>query len=179
MSDLLQRIATLEETVRRLSLRAQHTIKNGRQVEASNETGVVQGIRLKHNSRDTRDVASLQMYGFASAPIAGADHVTVQIAGDSSNGFIIASNDQRFRPQNLNPGASQMHDMNGDYMMLDNLNVTIFTAGTVTVMAPTVHFTGNVVVDGDVKAGAVSLRTHNHGGVQGGTGTTSIPIGGP
>jgi phage gp45-like len=56
--------------------------------------------------------------------------------------------------------------------------INIKAGGTVIVDAPTAHFTGNVNVDGDVRAGTVSLRTHVHSGVMTGPGTSGPPVGG-
>lgn len=50
--------------------------------------------------------------------------------------------------------------------------VTIVSPGTVTVQAPTAHFTGDVTAAGDVTAGTISLRNHRHGGVETGGGTS-------
>jgi hypothetical protein len=47
------------------------------------------------------------------------------------------------------------------------------TAGTVT---GDVHVTGTVTGDTDVKTGAISLKTHKHGGVTTGSGQTGAPV---
>lgn len=43
-------------------------------------------------------------------------------------------------------------------------------------VAPAVSITSTVTVSGDVTAGGISLKTHKHGGVQGGAGQTSTPV---
>lgn len=43
-------------------------------------------------------------------------------------------------------------------------------------VAPAVSITSTVTVSGDVTAGGISLKTHKHGGVQGGGSQTSTPI---
>lgn len=43
-------------------------------------------------------------------------------------------------------------------------------------VAPAVSITSTVTVSGDVTAGGISLKTHKHGGVQGGSGQTSTPV---
>jgi len=52
----------------------------------------------------------------------------------------------------------------------DGVTITADTAidGKLTV-------TGNVEADGDVKAGAISLKAHKHGGVSAGTAQTAVP----
>jgi hypothetical protein len=60
-------------------------------------------------------------------------------------------------------------------------NVTVKGAESVTFDAPTTHCTGDLTVagdvlaDGDVKAGDISLNSHKHGGVQGGAAKTNGP----
>lgn len=68
------------------------------------------------------------------------------------------------------------------------LSVTLAAGGTAAIVAPggvtitgDVSITGNVAVTGkvtatdDVKAGAISLKTHKHGGVQGGGAVSGVP----
>lgn len=43
-------------------------------------------------------------------------------------------------------------------------------------VAPAVSITSTVTVSGDVTAGGISLKTHRHGGVSGGSGQTSTPV---
>jgi phage baseplate assembly protein V len=43
-------------------------------------------------------------------------------------------------------------------------------------VAPAVNITSTVTVSNDVVAGGISLKTHKHGGVQGGSGQTSTPV---
>jgi phage baseplate assembly protein gpV len=43
-------------------------------------------------------------------------------------------------------------------------------------VAPAVSITSTVTVSGDVNAGGISLKTHKHGGVQGGGSQTSTPV---
>lgn len=43
-------------------------------------------------------------------------------------------------------------------------------------VAPAVSITSTVTVSGDVTAGGISLKTHRHGGVQGGSSQTSTPV---
>lgn len=50
-------------------------------------------------------------------------------------------------------------------------------AGTqIQMVAPSVAITSTVTVTGDVTAGGISLKTHRHGGVQGGSSQTSTPV---
>jgi len=47
---------------------------------------------------------------------------------------------------------------------------------TMTIAGGKITLNGDIEVTGDVKAGAISLRTHKHGGVAAGGGQTGIPV---
>lgn len=168
MTDILGRIQALEQTVRTLAVRMQHAVKPTRQVETSSQDKTIAGAKMKSNSRELRELVIMQNYGFASATLPGCDHVTVQIAGDSSNGFSIATNDQNFRPKNMTGGSVMVYDNSGNSILLANGQITITAPTGITIQTPTTHYTGNVTVDGDVTAGTVSLRHHTHGGIKSG-----------
>jgi hypothetical protein len=53
--------------------------------------------------------------------------------------------------------------------------VKITTPGTVEVDAPTVHMTGDLVVDGEATIGGIAFTPHTHGGVQAGAAQTDPP----
>lgn len=56
-------------------------------------------------------------------------------------------------------------------------SVATIEGGTgITLTAPGVTINSTVTVSGDVVAGGISLKTHKHGGVQGGSGQTSTPV---
>lgn len=176
LDDLIQKVQNLEQQVRTLSVRIQHAIKPVRQVEASNEGNTIASAKVKANSRELRDLVIMQTYGFASAPLVGCDHMTIQIAGDSSNGLSIATNDQRYRPQTLTAGAAMVYDNSGNKILLAGGVITITAPNGLIVDTPNAHFLHDINCDGDVKAGTVSLRHHHHSGVQSGGSSTGEPI---
>lgn len=53
---------------------------------------------------------------------------------------------------------------------------TINATTKVELNTPTVHATGDILADGDVKAGSISLKTHKHGDVQAGGSQTGTPV---
>ena len=54
--------------------------------------------------------------------------------------------------------------------------ITLKTAGTVTIDAPTTHLTGILTVDGDATAQGTSVHTHIHSGVTAGPSNTGMPV---
>jgi phage gp45-like len=147
-------------------------VRIGRQTMVSTETGTISTIQLQHNRWEVRDdINHMQLYGYASATLPGTDLVCVNVAGDNSNGFIIASNHQTFRPKNLDPGEVQLYDNTGQLIYISQANDgTIFiTANTaVRITAPTVIVQGDLHVTGSITAGfggsdQVGLQTHKHG----------------
>lgn len=55
-------------------------------------------------------------------------------------------------------------------------NATVTATTQVKIDSPKLKVTGDVEADGDVKAGAISLKTHKHSGVQSGGGQTGTPV---
>lgn len=90
---------------------------------------------------------------------------------DVINGFTVAESDKGcFLITNLNGGTKISVSPDG------SMNVLMPTDTTFT--TPTFTINGNLFVTGDVVAGTnqkISLTTHTHGGVQGGTSNTSTP----
>lgn len=149
--------------------RVQHVIRFGRQTTPAVESGPVQRLQVKHNDFETREIVSLQQYGFASSPLPGSDNVSVNAAGDNSVGVVIATGDQRYRPRGMAGGEVQMHDNAGNILYFQggtlvklvatkdlsvtatggNITVTA-TSGTITLQSPTVHVIGDLRVSGDI-----------------------------
>ena len=85
-----------------------------------------------------------------------------------------------------------------DTRRIRQANIEILAAAGIDLNAPTIHLTGSVIIDGDIQhngsqttsgsitaqsvtgtndvtGGGKSLKSHTHGGVQGGTGNTQPP----
>jgi phage gp45-like len=183
-------------------LRTIHTVKIGKTLIPADESGLVQLVQVQHSPFETRDASSMQLYGFASSPLVGCDHVSVNLAGDNSNGVFIASNDQRFRPTGMASGEVQLYDNAGnslyfkggtlikvvasqDIEIVANGMINITSVGNVNITAPTVQVNGNLDVTGDItdhsSGTSYSLRemrqfdaNHTHTGVQEGGGRTAV-----
>lgn len=100
-----------------------------------------------------------------SPPVAGEQVIVVSPMGDTSMGVITGSVPNNDFPPPSSDGATYQIDMPG--------GVSISVAGgTISITAP-----GNVVVNGDVIADGISLKTHVHSGVQRGGSNTDQPAG--
>jgi phage baseplate assembly protein V len=173
-----------------------HVMRVGKLTAPVNETGVVQQMQIQTSAWEVRDsINSMQLYGFASSPKPGCDVVVLNVAADNSNGNIIATNDQRYRPLNLSSGEVKVYDDSGQAIYLSKTGgvlsvkivggsqVNISCSTSVSITAPTVAITGNLTVSGtiiamgNVTAGTVELQGHHHTNVQGGTGNSGGPVG--
>jgi phage gp45-like len=96
------------------------------------ETGSAQVLQLTHhNTGEQHDgVVSLQMFGFASSPMPGCDHLVVYAEGDRTKGFAVASNDQRVRPKGMAAGESQQYDNAGQRIYLKAGTAIVVNAKT-------------------------------------------------
>ena len=167
-----------------------HMVRPGRTTLVTDETGNIQTVQVQHTAFETRKLNSMQQIGLASALPLGSDTMSINVGGDNSNGVIIASNHQTYRPKNLKPGEIMLYDCQATqqsiYLKSDG-SVTIagfhkvaITCDTeVDITAPTVKITGNLQVTGSVTAGfggsdSVGLQTHQHGDT-GDLATATIP----
>lgn len=97
---------------------------------------------------------------------------TVQLRSDDGQAFIelhpTTHNINTVTPANLTATV-------GGNASVEVTGSATLKAASVTIDTPTAHFTGNVNVDGDVKAGSVSLKNHTHNGVDPGNGNSGTP----
>jgi phage gp45-like len=173
--------------------RVTHMVRPGRLSLASDETGNISKVQVKHNKVEMRDCHHMQMVGFASGLPIGTDILANSIGGDMSSGVIVASNHKTHRPKNLQTGEVCIYDCGATQqsillkadgtIVLTGFHKVVMTADTeIDITAPTVKVTGNLQVTGSIIAGygtgdAVTVQQHRHG-----TGTaaagTSIPTAG-
>jgi phage baseplate assembly protein V len=169
--------------ISRLWRRVQLFVTRGR-ITLSNDAGNVQLLQVRLGAQELRDsTPRLGEFGHASRPPAGSDVVVLFVAGDRSNGVVVASGHQASRPRNLLEGESQLYDLWGRsvYLTQDGgivvealgTPVTVNNATTVTVNAsakvqfntPVLEVSGPGGVGGVVKVGA------------GATGSFTTPLG--
>jgi phage baseplate assembly protein V len=98
--------------------RIQLTIARAR-VTATDDTGTVQKVQAQVNAFELRDqTPRLAEFGFTSRPPAQSDAVLVFLAGDRSNGVVIATGHQSSRPKNLAEGEVMLYDLWGKHVYL-------------------------------------------------------------
>jgi phage baseplate assembly protein V len=166
-------------------------------VAAINDTGTVMQLQIQLGYMEVHTLPAPQHFGFSSVPPVGSNTVSVYIAGDRSNGIIVATNNQTLRPANKQSGEAMVYDAWGRQIYLSvagivvNANgapVTVNDATTVTINASTevVMNTPLLEVSGDIQdnfgSNADTMRSmrttynqHDHGNVENGDGTTSTP----
>lgn len=113
-----------------------------------------------------------------SAPSKDEYVLVLSASGDLSQGVILGALEQTKFPNagaDANPvtvysdGTRIHYDKNSHV-----LNIQMAGGGKVIIKGD-VQVTGDITATGDVKAGSISLKTHKHGGVQGGSATTQVP----
>lgn len=173
----------MQEVLKNLSRSVAMLVGIGRQVADTDETRSTQRLQIALPGNVLIDgVPHLQQYGLASRSVPGADIAVICIAGDRSRPIAIASGEQRNRPSDLKPGEVALyHPKTGSHVLMrDDGSIHIEA------IRSRVDIDGDVNIDGtlnvsqvikgkEVKAGAIDLGSHKHGGVQPGNGVTSNP----
>lgn len=112
-------------------------------VEADGQQQVLQ-VRLLAGEA-AAGVEHFEPFGFTSHPMPGAEHLTVFMDGDRAHGVTVIVNDRRYRLASVPQGGVALYDASGSSIVLNN-------DGTATVHADTVTMTGNLLVQGFIKA---------------------------
>lgn len=108
------------------------------------DTKKIQKCQISLMDNETHsNVDRYQEYGFSSVPLPGAQAVAVSIAGSRDNSIIIATEDGRYRPLNLNPGEVTIYNQLGD-------KIVIKQNRTIEITAPNVIINGNLQVTGNI-----------------------------
>lgn len=151
-------LSAVERVFRRVIL----AIGRGR-VTAGNDDGNVQKLQIQLGANEIRDdTPRLAEYGFSSYPPRESDVVAIFVGGDRSNGIIIATGNQTYRFKSLKEGECVIHDNLGQSVYLSKSGIVVNGGGlpvevtntpSITLDTPTVHATGNMVVDGNLNVG--------------------------
>ncbi|MGF6792778.1 phage baseplate assembly protein V [Paraburkholderia sp. 35.1] len=133
------------------------------------DSGPVQLVQMQLSQNETRDATPrLAEYGFESNPPAGSDAIAVFLAGNRTNGVVIACGNQQYRMRGLASGEVAISDNKGQSVYLSasgivvnggGLPMTITNTPKITGDTPLMHFTGNVTADGDITD---NVKTNSH-----------------
>lgn len=160
-------------------------------VSLVNDSLKMQGLQVTLMAGQTPDDAEhFQHYGFTSVPLPGAEGIALAVGGSTGHTVVINVDDRRYRVKALQAGEVCLYDDLGHKVTLTRDGIVIDGAGQqvriintpMTRLESPLHVTGNITCDGniatpaDVTAGAVSLKTHKHGGVAVGGAQTSTPV---
>lgn len=126
------------------------------------DSGPVQLVQMQLSQGETRDnTPRLVEYGFQSNPPEGSDAIAVFLAGDRTNGVVIACGNQSFRVRNLASGEVCVSDNRGQSVYLSaggivvnggGHPVTITNTPEITADSPLMHCTGDIQCDGAIRA---------------------------
>lgn len=191
ISDVIHLTATLRNRVRALARFGVLTL-----VDDSKGLQSVQVTTLPGETRPS--CTHMQPYGFQSVPLEGAEAVVLALGGDLEHSIVIVADDRRYRLKNMLKGEVALYTHQGDYIWIKrDGNIAIHASSTITIDVPSVHFTGDVTIDGaiglqgdltvegsgginasngDVFANGISLHDHRHPGVQSGGSQTGPPV---
>ena len=124
------------------------------------DSGPVQLVQMQLSQNETRDgTPRLADYGFQSNPPEGSDAVALFLAGNRSNGVVIACGSQQYRMRNLASGEVAISDNRGQSVYLSASGIVINGGGLplkitntpeITADSPLMHCTGNLAVDGNI-----------------------------
>jgi len=82
-----------------------------------------QGLQVSLLSDELRDdVERFQEYGFTSVPYSDAEGIFVSVGANRSHGVVVATEDRRYRPKNLNAGDVCLYTDAGERVYLDKDN---------------------------------------------------------
>lgn len=152
MSDALERIW------RRLVV----AIGRGR-VTIVDDAAQVQRMQVQLSADEIKDgTPRLAEYGFQSNPPPGSDCVVLFLAGERTNGVVVATGNQTWRLRALATGEVALSDDKGQkvYLSADGIRIDggglpmqIFNTPSLTINSPAVHMTGALTVDGAINSG--------------------------
>lgn len=104
-----------------------------------------QALQVRLGADEVKDaIPRAGEYGFVSHPPEGTDAIVIFVAGERTNGVVIATNNQTFRMRNLATGEVAIHDDKGRFVLLSAAGIHVQgnadpilaeTAGPVTVNA--------------------------------------------
>jgi len=143
--------------LRRMQRQIYLIMGRGRTTTEVDDSGLIRTVQINLGNNQIKDnVSVMQQYGFASNYPPATDVVVGFIAGDRSNGCVIASNNQNYTVRDLGNGAVALYDMFGNIIELNSAGIEladfsgnniIMSAAGITIDTPeTLNLTGKIVV---------------------------------
>lgn len=134
-------------------------------IQRVNDALKMQGLQISLLAGEVADdVERFQQFGITSVPPQGSEAIALAVGGSRSHLVVIAVDDRRFRPRNLQEGETALYDKSGSLVILKaDGSIEIVPSGG------EVNITGNLTVSGDVADAAGSMQemrdtynTHTH-----------------
>ena len=154
-------------------------------VKAVDDSEGLQQVQVAALADEILDrVERLQQYGFTSVPLPGGSALVVCVGGNRSHPIVVATDDARYRPVDLQPGEVAIYTQGGVRINLKTGNLVEIVAATkIKLHSALVEITGALTVAGNVTvtggnvvADGISLKTHVHPGVTSGGASTGAPL---
>jgi phage gp45-like len=135
------------------------------------------------------DVEVAEPYGFtAYAPEDVPEGIAIFASGESDHGVVIGWFDKKHRPRTLLEGEVMLYTRRGHKVYLKDdgsmvltdqqgSTIALATNGDIQLVPSSgkMKLVGTLEATGDVKAGSISLRNHQHSGIVPGGGITGLP----
>lgn len=124
---------------------------------ATDDTGPIHRVQVNLNGSPEMidQLAVMQHYGLNTHAPIGSDATAMFIAGQRSNAVIVATNNQKARLRNLQPGEVAVYTDEGDNLHFARQQAATLTAGnsfTATTKAATIKGTDTVTLDSPVSS---------------------------
>lgn len=140
------------DAISRLWMRLRLVVGRGR-VQTVQDAGHVQKLQVQLGADETIDgLPRLAEYGFQSSPPAGSDAIVLFLAGERSNGVVIACGNQQFRLRSLADGEVAISDDKGQSVYLSAAGIRINGGSQPMVITNTPHLTISTIeltIDGE------------------------------
>ena len=140
-------------------------------ITAVNDSGRAQVVQVKLSADEIKDgTPRLAEYGFQSNPPVGSDAIVLFLAGERTNGVVIACGNQTYRLTGLATGEVAISDNRGQKVYLSaagicidggGLPMQITNAPSLLIDVATVQMTGALTVDGSINSGTNIVATGN------------------
>ena len=106
----------------------------------------IQVIKVEMLAGESRTARRLQQYGLTTVPLAGAESVHLTLNGDRGRTVMLAVDDRRYRPVDLQPGDSCLYTHEGTLVHLRK-GQKIYVEGANQVLVKS----ADIVLDGPVR----------------------------